>query len=128
MKLTSREACFIQEEMRVITRLRELRKARGMTQSELAAATHVTPRTIISIEAGRYRPSLMLAYRLAVVLGTTVEELCCLRENMEEEDRQRERGAYDVAQGQGTLEGASAEAADCGHAGLYGGDWRDWRR
>ena len=75
------------------TRVRELRIARGLTQTQLAELTHVTPRPIISIETGQYNPSLMLAYRLAVTLGTTVEELCCLRENMEQEDRRREENS-----------------------------------
>ena len=69
------------------TKIKELRKARGMTQEKLAELTRVTPRTIISIEKERYHPSLMLAYRLALALGTTVEELCCLRENLQEEER-----------------------------------------
>ena len=69
------------------TKVKELRTARGITQERLAAMTRVTPRTIISIEREQYSPSLMLAYRLATVLGTTVEDLCCLRENLEEEER-----------------------------------------
>ena len=72
------------------TRLREFRLARGLTQLQLAMMTRVTPRTIISIEKEQYKPSLMLAYRLAVALGTTVEELCCLRENLEREERRYE--------------------------------------
>ena len=32
----------------------------------------------------------MLAYRLALVFGVTVEDLCCLRENKELEDKQYE--------------------------------------
>lgn len=69
------------------TRVRELRTQRGMTQQQLAALVHVSARTIISIEKGQYSPSLMLAYRMAEVFGTTVEELCCLWENREQEDR-----------------------------------------
>ena len=57
-----------------------------MTQQELAALVHVSARTVISIEKGQYSPSLMLAYRMAVVFGVTVEELCCLKENKELED------------------------------------------
>lgn len=72
------------------TKLRELRTARGLTQQQLAAQVHVSARTILSIEKGQYNPSLMLAYRLAEVFGTSVEELCCLRENRELEDRQYE--------------------------------------
>lgn len=72
------------------TRVKEFRTAAGMTQQELARRVHVTSRTIISIEKGQYRPSLMLAYRMAQVFGVTVEELCCLRENMEQEDQRYE--------------------------------------
>lgn len=43
-------------------------------------------RSIISIEKEQYSPSLMLAYRLALVFGVTVEELCCLAENKSMED------------------------------------------
>ena len=73
------------------TRVRELRTAAGMTQQQLAERVHVSSRTIISIEKGQYSPSLMLAYRMAEVFGVTVEELCCLIENREEEDRMYER-------------------------------------
>ena len=69
------------------TRLKEFRVARGMTQLQLAMMTRVTPRTIISIEKEQYSPSLLLAYRLALALDTTVEELCCLRDNLAEEER-----------------------------------------
>ena len=68
-------------------RIREMRTVRGMTQQELADAVFVSSRTIISIEKEQYSPSLMLAYRIAEVFGVTVEELCCLAENMREEDK-----------------------------------------
>lgn len=68
------------------TRLKEFRQRTGMTQQQLALLVHVSARTIISIEKEQYSPSLMLAYRLAEVFGTTVEELCCLRENRMKED------------------------------------------
>ncbi len=56
-------------------RLRLLRAGRGeMTQQQLAAATGVTRQTIISIEAGRYAPSLLLAFRIAAVLGVPITE------------------------------------------------------
>lgn len=69
------------------TRVKELRTAAGLTQQQLAEQVHVSSRTIISIEKGQYNPSLMLAYRLALVFGVTVEDLCCLRENKELEDK-----------------------------------------
>ena len=72
------------------TRVKELRTAAGLTQQQLAEQVHVSSRTIISIEKGQYNPSLMLAYRLALVFGVTVEDLCCLQENKELEDKQYE--------------------------------------
>ena len=67
-------------------KIKEMRMAAGLTQQQLADAVGVSSRTIISIETGRYNPSLLLAYRLARVFGTTVEELCCLQENLEREE------------------------------------------
>lgn len=72
------------------TKVKELRVAAKMTQQQLADLVHVTNRTIISIEKEQYSPSLMLSYRIARVFGTTVEELCCLKENKELEDKQYE--------------------------------------
>ena len=72
------------------TKVRELRTAAKMTQQQLADLVHVSSRTIISIEKGQYSPSLMLAYRMAEVFGVTVEELCCLKENKELEDKKYE--------------------------------------
>ena len=74
----------------MITRVRELRQAAGLTQQQLADLVHVSSRTIISLEKGQYSPSLMLAYRIALVFRTTVEELCCLKENKEVEDQMYE--------------------------------------
>lgn len=71
-------------------RVRELRTAAGLTQQQLAELVHVSSRTIISLEKGQYNPSLLLAYRMALVFGTTIEELYCLAENKELEDRQAE--------------------------------------
>ena len=74
----------------MVTKVKELRMKLGLTQQQLADLVHVSSRTIISIEKGQYSPSLMLAYRLAQVFGTTVEELCCLEENKQLEDQQYE--------------------------------------
>ena len=76
--------------MRLKIMVRELRTAAKMTQQQLADRVHVSCRTIISIEKGQYSPSLMLAYRIAQVFGVSVEELCCLKENQENEDQRYE--------------------------------------
>lgn len=70
--------------------VREMRLTAGLTQQQLAQLVHVSSRTIISIEKEQYSPSLMLAYRLAQVFNTTVEQLCCLKENKEMEDQKYE--------------------------------------
>lgn len=46
-----------------------------MTQEELADRVGVTRQTILSIERGRYNPSIGLALRIARVFGVPVEEL-----------------------------------------------------
>ena len=74
----------------MITKVRQLRVAAGLTQQQLAERVHVSARTIISIEKGQYSPSLMLAYRMARVFGVTVEQLCCLEENLQMEEVQYE--------------------------------------
>ena len=46
-----------------------------MTQEELAVKAGVTRQTIIAIEAGKYNPSLQLAFRLAHALNVSITEL-----------------------------------------------------
>ncbi len=72
------------------TKVKELRLQNQMTQQQLADLVYVSSRTIISIEKEKYNPSLMLAYRLAQVFDVSIEELCCLKENKELEDKQYE--------------------------------------
>jgi putative transcriptional regulator len=55
--------------------IRELRTGRGLSQSELAQSLDVSRQTIISIEKGRYVPSLPLALALARFFGKPVEEV-----------------------------------------------------
>ncbi len=55
--------------------IRNLRGSRGLSQQELAEAMDVSRQTIISIEKGRYTPSLPLAIALARFFGRPVEEI-----------------------------------------------------
>ena len=50
---------------KVANSVKEHRKNAGLTQEDLAAAMGVSRQTIISIERGRYVPSLPLALKLA---------------------------------------------------------------
>lgn len=51
------------------------RQERRITQEELATVVGVTRQTIISLENGRYNASLVLAHKLAVYFGVTIEQL-----------------------------------------------------
>lgn len=57
------------------TRIQELRKLRKVTQSELADAVDVTRQTIISLENGKYKASLVLAHKLAQFFEVAIEDL-----------------------------------------------------
>lgn len=59
-------------------KIKELRKAKGLRQEDLANQLKVTRQTIIAIENNKYNPSLDLAMRMARLLNTTVEELFIL--------------------------------------------------
>ncbi len=56
-------------------RLEEFRTKKGLTQQELAERVEVSRQTIISLEQGRYNPSIILAFRLARQFGIKIEEL-----------------------------------------------------
>ena len=64
----------------LIVHLKRHRSERGLTQEELADRVRVTRQTIISIERGRYSPSIELALRLARLFGVPVEALFGLDE------------------------------------------------
>lgn len=57
------------------TRIPELRKARRLSQHELADAVGVTRQTITSLEVGKYTASLVLAYKLARYFGLPIEQV-----------------------------------------------------
>ena len=58
----------------------ELRKERKMTQQALADLLEVSRQTVISLENGRYKPSIMLAHKIAVTFGLTIEEVFIFEE------------------------------------------------
>jgi putative transcriptional regulator len=55
--------------------LPELRREHGWSQQKLADALGVSRQTVISIEKGRFDPSLPLAFRLASLFGCTIEDI-----------------------------------------------------
>ncbi|MGN0733405.1 MAG: helix-turn-helix transcriptional regulator [Emergencia sp.] len=56
-------------------RIQDLRKEKSLTQQGLAEKLGVSRQTIISLENGKYNPSITLAYKLAKIFGLTIEEV-----------------------------------------------------
>ena len=57
------------------TRIKELRARYDLTQEDLARKVGVRRETIVFLEKGKYNPSLKLAYDIAKVLETTIDDL-----------------------------------------------------
>jgi len=61
---------------KITNSIRELRfKAGEMTQQELANTVGVTRQTILAIEAGRYSPSLEVAFKIARAFKASVDDV-----------------------------------------------------
>ena len=56
-------------------RVAELRTERRWTQAELGAELGVSRQTVISLEKGKYDPSLPLAFRIAAAFGCKIEDV-----------------------------------------------------
>ena len=56
-------------------RIRELREIHGLTQEALALNVDVTRQTILFLEKGKYNPSLRLAYKIARLFNSKIEEV-----------------------------------------------------
>ncbi len=61
-------------------RIEELRNEKGIRQEELARELGVSRQTISSLENGRYNPSILLAYKVAVFFGLTIEDVFIFEE------------------------------------------------
>lgn len=72
------------EEEQVANRVEDLRARNNLSRQELAEQVGVHYQTIGYIERGEYSPSLVLALRIASVLGASVEEIFWLDEENDE--------------------------------------------
>jgi len=70
--------------MTVKNYLKVQRAMKNMTQEELARKAGVTRQTINAIEAGKYDPSLGLAFKLARLFDLKIEELFVFGGNKDE--------------------------------------------
>ena len=57
------------------TRIKELREKHGLTQEVLAQKVDATRQTILFLEKGKYNPSLRLAYKIARVFNSKIEDV-----------------------------------------------------
>ena len=60
--------------------IEEKRKERDMTQQDLAKVLGVSRQTIISLEGGRYNPSILLAHKIAETFNMSIEEIFIFEE------------------------------------------------
>ena len=67
-------------------RLEEIRRQRGIKQEELAEAMKVSRQTISSLENGRYKPSVILAIKLARYFEMKVEDIFIYEEEQDERE------------------------------------------
>ena len=63
-------------------RLEDLRKERGIRQEDLALCLEVSRQTVISLENGKYNPSIILAFKIARYFGKTIEEIFLYEEDL----------------------------------------------
>ncbi|AZK44096.1 transcriptional regulator [Erysipelothrix piscisicarius] len=59
----------------ILNHIREKRAACGYTQQIFADQVGVSRQTIIALEKGSYNPSLELAFKCAIILNCTLDEL-----------------------------------------------------
>ena len=64
--------------------LEKLRKERGIKQEELADILEVSRQTIISLEKGRYNPSIQLAFKIARYFDLKIEDIFIYEEESDE--------------------------------------------
>ena len=67
------------KESKIMTNLKEVREAYGMTQQDLADQVGIRRETIVHLENNRYNPSLEMALKIAQVFNKQVEELFRLK-------------------------------------------------
>lgn len=60
--------------------IKQYRMKYDLTQEQLAERLNVSRQTIISLEKGRYKPSIQLAFKLSKVFNCTIEDLFIFEE------------------------------------------------
>ena len=66
--------------IKIENKIKLLREHNNLTQQDLAEKVSVSRQTIISLESGRYNPSIFLAYKIAGVFNLTIEDVFIFKE------------------------------------------------
>ena len=56
-------------------KLEELRRQKNLSQEDLAQVLSVSRQTIISLEKGKYNPSIVLAFKIALYFSLKIEDI-----------------------------------------------------
>ncbi|MDN5696490.1 MAG: helix-turn-helix transcriptional regulator [Rubrobacter sp.] len=94
-----------QEQWAIYNRVKEFRRAEGLSQAELARELELNHRTVGYIERQDYEPSLRLAYKAADYFGVTLEDVFY----RSEEQPETEFGQPQDSQGSGRQETAAGD-------------------
>lgn len=73
---------LLKEVVELKNKIRDLREQFGFTQQDLSEKVHVSRQTIISLENGKYNPSIVLAYNIAKTFNMTIEEVFIFEEEL----------------------------------------------
>lgn len=71
--------------LKLKNRIKELRRERGWSQSELASRAHTTQNTISSLETGQYSPTAFLSGMICLAFGVKWEECFWIEKNETEQ-------------------------------------------
>lgn len=71
---------MVKNKGQVVNRIRELRQKAGLTQADVAEATGASRQTINAIEAGKYAPSMELAFKIVRALNAEFSDVFRWRE------------------------------------------------
>lgn len=62
-------------------KIKQLRENFNLTQQDLAEKVDVSRQTIISLENGKYNPSILLAHKIAKSFNLSIEEIFIFEED-----------------------------------------------
>lgn len=75
VKYTLRKVSFTKGRVPVKNYVRDKRMELGLTQDELSEKLEVSRQTIISLEKGKYNPSIQLAFKLSRLFKCYIEDI-----------------------------------------------------